>query len=82
MPDAMRPDKAHLYVSGNAGDDVIKILVDADYPNAWQEGIGEEVVDLFIENGIHVLVVVGNQVTFLKGTGRVAPEKILLDWLL
>jgi hypothetical protein len=82
MPEEMRPDKVHLYVSGNAGDEVIKILVDTDYPNAWKEAGGDEVVDLFIRNGFHVLVVVGNQVTFLPGAGRVKPEKILLDWLL
>jgi hypothetical protein len=81
MPEIMRPDGAHLYVSGKIGDDVLKILVDQDFPLAWQQGLGKEVVE-YVRERAHVLIIVGHQLTFLPGKNRQSPEKILLDWLL
>jgi len=81
MPDEMRPDRASLYVSGKAGDDLLKILVDTDHPQAWQDGIGKEVVE-YVLTKAHALIVVGRQLTFVPGKDRVLPEKLQIDWLL
>jgi hypothetical protein len=81
MPDEMRPDRAHLYVTAGV-DDVLKVMVDADHPTAWQEGIGKIIIDELIAGGHHLLVAVGHQLTFLPGKGRALPDKIVLDWML
>lgn len=76
-----RPDLAHLYAV-KANDGVMRVMVDPAFPQAWQEGLGKEVVETFVEAGFHVLVLVGLQITFLPGRGKPMPEKLLLDWVL
>lgn len=74
MPDTARPDRIGFYVTTEG--DIAKIHVDVDRPDAWRENA---VVDGFRER-YHVIVLVGNQVTFLQGRGLPALEKIVLDW--
>ncbi len=78
----MRPDRVHLYPSGEQNGECLKIIVDADYPEAWKTGTGADVVNYFLNKGIHLLVVIDKQINFLKGHGRKQPEKLLVDWLL
>lgn len=80
MPDDWRPDRAHVYVSGDANDDVLKVFVDADYPDAWKTGQGQEVIENL--NDKHVLVVVDRQITFLPSPDKATPEKLIVEWLL
>ncbi len=82
MPDNMRPDRVHLYASGKQTDEGLKIVVDADYPEAWRTGTGADVVNHFLNKGFHLIVVTDKQINFLKGKGRAQPEKLLVDWLL
>jgi len=79
MTDAMRPDKAHLYVA-RITDETANIIVDPAHPNAWMEGAGKDVVDLVRKSGRHAIVSMCNQVTFLVGYGVPQPERLLLDW--
>lgn len=74
-----RPDRAHFYISGNAGDDALKVLVDSDYPDAWR---ASQLLERFRGRGFHLIVVVDKSLTFLPGKGRVMPEKLVVEWLL
>jgi hypothetical protein len=82
MDEDMRPDRVHLYLYGKLSDEVLRISVDPDYPDAWKVGKGKEVVDYILAKGFHLVVVVDKQINFLTGIGKRQPEKILLDWLL
>ncbi len=82
MGEDMRPDRVHLYVYGKLSDEVLKISVDPDYPDAWKTGKGKEVVDYILTKGFHVLVVVDKQINFLTGIGKKQPDKLVVDWLL
>jgi hypothetical protein len=79
MPDEMRPDKAHLYIS-HVDSQIASIMVDPEYPDAWAVGIGKAVVEGVRKGGRHAVVLVGDQVTFLPGYGVQRPEKLVLDW--
>jgi hypothetical protein len=81
MTDDMRPDRAHLYIAG-MNQQSANIMVDSRYPDAWQTGIGKDVVEYVRKSGRHVIVAVGDQITFLAGYGISKPEKLLLDWIL
>lgn len=78
MGDEYRPDKVHFYVD-RGDEEVLKVRVDTDYPDAWR---GNPIVEAFLDQGKHVIVSVGDQVTFLGGRGRPRPEKLLLEWTL
>jgi hypothetical protein len=82
MGEDMRPDRVHLYIYGKLSDEVLKISVDPDYPDAWKAGKGKEVVDYILNKGFHLIVIVGRQINFLNGIGRPQPEKLVIDWLL
>ncbi len=82
MSDDMRPDRVHLYPSGDLAEDNLRIIVDPDYPEAWKDGKGKEVVDHFLNKGFHILVVTDKQINFLVGAGKSQPEKLIVDWLL
>jgi len=80
MPDAYRPDRVHFYVApGNDSDEVFRVRVDTDYPEAWKDS---PIVEAFLNQGKHVVVSVGWQITFLAGRGRPTPEKLVLEWIL
>lgn len=81
MGEDMRPDRVHLYVYGKPSDEVLKISIDPDYPDAWKEGKGKEIVDYVLRKH-HALVVTDKQINFLKGDGLKQPEKLVVDWLL
>lgn len=78
MSEAYRPDKVHFYVDRD-DEEILKVRVDTDYPDAWR---GNPIIEAFLDQGKHVLVSVGNQVTFLAGRGRAAPEALVLEWTL
>lgn len=74
MVDAARPDRIGFYVTTES--DIAKVHVDIDRAEAWRNSsVIEDLRERF-----HVVVLVGNQVTFLQGRGLPALEKILLDW--
>jgi hypothetical protein len=79
MTSDMRPDKAHLYIA-RVTDETANIVVDPDFPEAWKDGPGKDVIEIVRKTKRHAIVVVGNQVTFLAGYGKPPPEKLILDW--
>jgi hypothetical protein len=79
IPEEWRPDKVHLYATGAPDDETLKVRVDCDWEWSWK---GSPVVEHLRASGKHVLIVVGDQVTFLAGHGRTRPEKIMLEWTL
>ena len=81
LSEEWRPDKVHFYAVEESSE-LIKVRVDADHPNAWQEGVGKQIVDQFRNEGRHVLVSVGMQLTFLPAFDKQQPDKLLIDWLL
>jgi hypothetical protein len=60
-------------------DGYVEIMVDADFPDA---GKNSAFLDKLTQSGNHLLVKVGNQVTFLPAVGKPSPEKIVIEWLL
>jgi hypothetical protein len=78
MPEDMRPDKVHMYVAGSDEEETLRVRVDTDWEESWK---GSPVVD-YARTRKHVLVVVGNQMTFLSACGRTAPEKLVVEWTL
>ncbi len=78
----MRPDLVHLYLEGHLGEPLVKVLVDTDYPDAWKVGVGKIVVEYLLMRGSHVLIAVGNQLTFLCAYDKPAPDKLVIDWVL
>lgn len=82
MLDELRPDKVHLYAEIKSQEGYAKVCVDTDHPNAWRTGEGRKVVDSLLQQGYHVIIQVGFNISFETGSGRDAPERILLDWVL
>lgn len=82
LADDLRPDRVHLYPSGKLSDECIKIIVDPEHEDDWKMGKGAEVVNHFLNQGIHVLVVIDKQINFIKAHGKEQPDKLLVDWLL
>ena len=74
MDYAYRPDKVGFYVVMEG--EVAKVYVDGDRPLAAE---GHKAVD-DVREGAHVIVLVNNQITFLKGWNIPAPGKLLLEW--
>jgi len=81
MPEEIRPDKVHMYVVGNLEDYCVKVVVDPDYPNAWKEGIGAEIIER-IALTTHMLVMVGRQINFVPSIQNEMPEKLNIEWIL
>lgn len=79
MPEEFRPDKLHFYIAGNQNDEVLKIRVDTEFPDAWK---GHFIVNELLSKGRHLLIVVGHQLTFISAPGRPMPEKLMLEWIL
>lgn len=79
IPELLRPDKAHLYAVDVGS--CIKVVVDQAHPDAWRAE-GAPVVTHFTSLGRHVLVMCGNQLTFICGLGQPVPKKIIVDWTL
>ncbi len=82
MPDDWRPDRTHVFVSGSDSDDALKMFVDSDYPDAWQNELGQKIVGSLVSNGKHVLVVIDKQINFVPALGKILPEKLVVEWLL
>ena len=85
LPDEWQPNRAHVYVNDDLRKntpDVVQVHVDPDYPDAWREGAGKQIVEKFKEEGTHVVVVTGKQINFEVATDRRQPAKLILEWLL
>jgi hypothetical protein len=73
----MRPDKTKVMFSATKNPHVIQAIVHKQYPMAWKEGK----VAAFIETlrkAVHVVVIYGDQRTFLGGDAPMPPELIAL----
>jgi hypothetical protein len=75
MSEELRPDRVHMFAEGEG--EVVKLRVDTDFSWAWK---GSPVVDYFRER--HMLIVVGNQMTFLPSKGLPPLSKIMVEWTL
>ncbi|MCI3951585.1 MAG: hypothetical protein K0R53_1082 [Burkholderiales bacterium] len=61
LPDFLRPDRCHVVLTGLVGGAGIAAHVDPAYPIAWREGpIGQLLQDA-VNDGVKVLVVVGQK---------------------
>lgn len=76
MPEWLRPDRVHFYVAGADEDEVLKVMVDHEYGNAWLGKLED------LRRGYHLLVSRGLNLTFLPGRGRAVPAKLVVDWVL
>ena len=77
LPDKYRPDKIKFYVSGTEESEFLHVCVDANYPMAWKEGAGKELIDHIRNAGRHMLVFVGNQEYFIQGKNKPIPKSIM-----
>lgn len=82
LADELRPDRVHLYPSGQFSEQVLKIIVDPEHADSWQTGKGAQVVKHFLSKGFHLLIVCDKQVNFLNAVGKPQPEKLIIDWAL
>jgi len=79
-PPSMRPDRIHLYAFKTG--DVTKVCVDPDYPDAWREGLGGELVKCLTSLAHeHVIVITGRQLNFVPGDKEI-PSKLMIEWVL
>ena len=77
LPDKYRPDKIKFYVSGTEESEFLHVCVDANYPTAWKEGAGKELIDHIRNAGRHMLVIVGNHEYFIQGKNKPIPKSII-----
>jgi hypothetical protein len=82
MPESMRPDLVHLYASASNDGGIVTVKVDENFPAAWKEDAGAEIVADLLAAGNHVLVMVGRQLNFLIGKDQAVPDRLVIDWTL
>jgi hypothetical protein len=61
LPDALRPDRCHVVLTGLVGTDGIAAHVDPSYPLAWREGTVGRLLQDAVNDGVKVFVVVGQK---------------------
>ena len=81
IPDHLRPDRIHMYAQWKPGDQVVRVMVDNDFPEAIDTLEGRQFIEGYRARN-HVLLVTKDIVRFLCGYGRDKPAKMQLDWIL
>lgn len=61
MPEDLRPDLVHAYVSGLTTGDGISVHVDTDYPDTWRTGKLARFIDSVSKRGVKVAIAVGHK---------------------
>ncbi|MGQ0751543.1 MAG: hypothetical protein ACT4PS_13485 [Betaproteobacteria bacterium] len=61
LPDSLRPDRCHVVLTGLVGAEGIAAHVDPSYPLAWREGSIGRLLQDAVNDGVKVLIVVGQK---------------------
>ena len=61
LPDSLRPDRCHVVLTGLVGAEGIAAHVDPSYPLAWREGAIGRLLQNAVNDGVKVLIVVGQK---------------------
>ena len=76
MPEKYKPNKIKMYVTGTNHPEILQVMVDPNYPLAYNQGAGKELIDTFLTKGMHVLIVCGDQRKFIKADNKNIPQHI------
>lgn len=76
FPEEMKPNVAKMYFALAPAQDAIQVYVHPQHREKWREPGPQAVIEYFRRQAIHVIIMHGDQRTFLNGYGAALPQEI------